>query len=209
MLIGRGVIPGVIACHAARSPGATISLIHHPGHTPPEPRYRPSRTLAEFVRARDLTCRYPGCHVPATHCDLDHTIPWPHGPTCASNLKCLCRRHHLLKTFWFALTGWSDRQLPDGTVVWTDPDGHPHTTTAGSHTLFPSLCTPTAPVVLTHNPPPDATDKTLRMPRRRRTRRADRAHRIHHERAHNHAARAAERNGAAAGRREPLGSAAG
>jgi hypothetical protein len=43
--------------------------------------------LADFIRARDLTCRFPGCTVPATNCDVEHTIPWPYGPTSASNPK--------------------------------------------------------------------------------------------------------------------------
>jgi hypothetical protein len=41
------------------------------------------------VRCRDLTCRWPGCDVPAMRCDLDHTIPHAKGgPTHAGNLKC-------------------------------------------------------------------------------------------------------------------------
>jgi len=40
-------------------------------------------------------------------------VPYPLGPTHPSNLKCLCRKHHLVKTFW----GWRDQQLPDGTVT--------------------------------------------------------------------------------------------
>ncbi len=84
-----------------------------------EPGYRPSRALAEFVRARDLTCRAPGCDRPATHCDIDHTIPWPAGPTHAGNLACLCRDHHVLKTFW----GWRSEQLADGTTI---GEGLPH-----------------------------------------------------------------------------------
>jgi hypothetical protein len=58
----------------------------------------PSRQLADFVRCRDLTCRFPGCDEPAYHCDIDHTIAYPVGPTCASNLKCLCRKQVDLKT---------------------------------------------------------------------------------------------------------------
>ena len=46
-----------------------------------EPRYRPSAALAELVRCRDLTCRFPGCDAPAQVCDIDHTIPHPLGPT--------------------------------------------------------------------------------------------------------------------------------
>ena len=70
-----------------------------------------------------MTCRYPGCDQPADLCDLDHTIAYPVGPTCAANLKCLCRKHHLLKTFWAGRNGWGDRQLPDGTVIWTFQGG--------------------------------------------------------------------------------------
>ena len=71
-----------------------------------EPGYRPSAVQAEFVRCRDLTCRFPGCEAPAQVCDIDHTIPYPVGPTHPSNLKLLCRFHHLLKTFWGGPHGW-------------------------------------------------------------------------------------------------------
>ncbi|MGZ5393916.1 MAG: HNH endonuclease signature motif containing protein [Mycobacterium sp.] len=65
----------------------------------PEPGYRPSAKLDRFVRARDLTCRFPGCTMPAEFCDIDHVIPYPLGATHPSNLACLCRKHHHLKTF--------------------------------------------------------------------------------------------------------------
>ena len=182
VLFGHGVLPGVIARHSAQ--GATIVPVRHPGQAPPEPGYRPSATLADFVRCRDLTCRFPGCKQPATTCDVDHTIPWPYGPTQASNLKCLCRHHHLVKTFWSAILGWRDRQLPDGTVTWTDPDGGTHTTEPGSRSLFPRLCAPTAPTIPTGTPPADY-PCGLTMPRRRTTRAQDRLHRIHEERERN------------------------
>ena len=60
--------------------------------------YVPSAALARLIRAREPRCRFPGCHQPATRCDLDHAVPWPHGPTTADNLGPLCRRHHNLKT---------------------------------------------------------------------------------------------------------------
>jgi hypothetical protein len=39
------------------------------------------------------------------------------------HLKCPSRSrwHHLLKTFWAGTGGWTDRQLPDGTVIFTSP----------------------------------------------------------------------------------------
>ena len=59
--------------------------------------YRPPTALDRHVRTRDVTCRFPGCTVPARECDLDHLIPFPDGPTSAQNLHALCRRHHRLK----------------------------------------------------------------------------------------------------------------
>jgi hypothetical protein len=68
-LMGGQFLPGAVACRA--TVGATITRIVHPGQAPPEPRYRPSKKLADFVRCRDMTCRFPGCKVPATNCDVD------------------------------------------------------------------------------------------------------------------------------------------
>jgi hypothetical protein len=39
--------------------------------------YVPPVALADFVRARDQYCVFPGCNVPATKCDLDHRVPFP------------------------------------------------------------------------------------------------------------------------------------
>jgi hypothetical protein len=151
-----------------------------PAAAEPEPRYRPSGALADFVRARDLTCRAPGCDRPATDCDLDHTVPYPRGATHASNIKCLCRLHHILKTFW----GWRDHQLPDGTVIWTLPDNRVYLTTPGSALLFPSLMTPTGALPLTTEPG-QTTGHLVMMPTRRTPRTKARAQRITTERAHN------------------------
>ena len=186
-LMGGQFVPGAIAWRYAGT--ATLVPIVHPGQAPPEPRYRPSKKLVDFIRCRDMTCRFPGCTRPATdaYVDVDHTVPWPQGPTCASNLKCLCRHHHLLKTFWAGPGGWRDRQLPDGTVIWTAPDGTTHVTTPGSRLLFPELSEPTAPVSVTTDGP--ATLKTgLAMPRRKTTRAEDRRRRIRTEREQNRAA---------------------
>ncbi len=183
-IMGGQFLPGPIARRAALN--ATLTTVIHPGLAPPEPRYAPSKKLTDFVRCRDLTCRFPGCSVPATRCDIDHTIPWPYGHTCASNLKALCRKHHLLKTFWSGPCGWHDQQQPDGTIVWTAPDGQMHTTTPGSRLLFPTLCEPTAPVVC--DAVPTANIEGLTMPRRQCTRSQDRSRRINAERELNCAA---------------------
>jgi hypothetical protein len=180
VVIGGGIMPApLLAAKVATT--ATIQPLIHPGDAPPEPRYVPSRQLADFVRCRDLTCRFPGCDEPAYHCDIDHTIAYPVGPTCASNLKCLCRKHHLLKTFW----GWLDRQLPDGMVIWTAPSGQTYTTYPGSRLLFPTLCKPTAPISAPANVPRAQPNRGLKMPRRKTTREQDRAKRIDAERARN------------------------
>jgi hypothetical protein len=179
VILGGAVVPAPVVAQVAMH--ATIRTLIHPGQAPPEPRYRPSRALAEFVRCRDLTCRFPGCTRPATVADIDHTIPYPFGPTQASNLACLCREHHLLKTFW---PGWSSRQHPDGSIDWTDPDGHTYTTHPGSRLLFPELCEPTGDVVTTGTAPPKHT-AGLAMPRRITTRREARRQRVNCDRRRN------------------------
>jgi hypothetical protein len=73
--------------------------VRHPADTPPEPGYRPSAQLERFIRCRDMTCRFPGWDRPAEFADIDHTIPYPLGLTHASNLKCLCRKHPVRKTY--------------------------------------------------------------------------------------------------------------
>lgn len=148
----------------------------------PEPRYRPSAALAEFVRCRDLTCRFPGCDKPAEVCDIDHTVPFPMGPTHASNLKLLCRYHHLLKTFYTRCGGWADHQLPDGTVEWAAPTGHTYATTPGGSIFFPQLATSTGALMVAQRDESSSSARGLMMPTRRRTRAAERAARITAER---------------------------
>ncbi|BBY93293.1 hypothetical protein MGALJ_29620 [Mycobacterium gallinarum] len=188
MVLGRGMLPApLLAAKVAGS--AKIVPLRHPGTTPPEPRYIPSAVLATFVRCRDMTCRFPGCDEPAHRCDIDHTIAYPTGPTQASNLKVLCRTHHLLKTFW----GWHDHQFPDGTVTWTSPDGQTYTTYPGSRLLFPTLCRPTAPVTVRDAPDTTpGTNRGLAMPRRTATRAQNRTHAIDEERRFNEVALHAE-----------------
>jgi hypothetical protein len=125
-------------------------------------------------------------------CELDHTIPYSQGgSTHASNLKCYCKFHHLVKTFY----GWCEQQLPDGTLILTAPDGHTYVTTPGSALLFPSLCRPVRGMP---DPGADAMldycgDRTAMMPKRTRTRAQNRANRIATERRHNRDARTARR----------------
>jgi hypothetical protein len=178
----QGLIPPELLAELAAS--ATLAPLIHPGDAPPEPGYVPSKALADFVRCRDLTCRWPGCDRPATECDLDHTIPHADGgPTHASNLKCYCRTHHLVKTFW----GWRENQLPDGTLVLTSPSGQNYVTTPGSALLFPSLCRGIGaiPAAEADVAPDYCGARTAMMPTRRRTRVQNRAARVAAERRHN------------------------
>jgi Domain of unknown function (DUF222) len=132
---------GVIDAEQVRELVATAALhIIDPFTSPADAlRYQPSASLERAVRCRDLTCRFPGCSRPAAACDLDHTVPFNHqdpaagGLTVYENLKCLCRQHHLVKTFG----GWLDTQLADGTVVWTSPTGRTYRTSPAGADLFP------------------------------------------------------------------------
>jgi hypothetical protein len=185
---------GGLSAEAVRQLTAMAKLrpVVHPKASTPEPQYRPSAALADFIRCRDLTCRFPGCDRPAEHADIDHTVPWPLGPTHPSNLKLLCRVHHLLKTFYSGPKGWRDRQEPDGTVIWTSPTGHTYTTKPGGSLFFPALAVPTGKLVLPTWTPPNTAERGLMMPARRRTRAADRAARNNWERGINETRIAAE-----------------
>lgn len=189
LVTGGGVISSALVAELIQG-GASVRPVRHGGNAPPEPGYRPSAELERFVRCRDLTCRFPGCDRPAEFADIDHTVPFPLGPTHASNLKCLCRKHHLLKTFW---AGWRDEQWSDGTVVWTSPSGRTYTTRPGSHLLFPALCLPTGELPGVARQYRSPGDRGVMMPSRRRTRAQDRTRRINAERSLN-AAHIAERN---------------
>ncbi|MEO6086051.1 MAG: DUF222 domain-containing protein [Umezawaea sp.] len=79
--------------------------------------YRPPAALRDFVQARDKTCVFPGCSVPAHRADLDHTTAFPGGPTEAANLGVMCRAHHRLKQG----PSWTVAQPTPGTFVWTSP----------------------------------------------------------------------------------------
>jgi hypothetical protein len=88
-------------------------------------RYTPPVPLAEFSRARDVTCIGIHCDRPAALCDLDHTDEYPNGPTSEVNLHSLCRRDHRFKHEG----RWrhevvDDPAYPKGTIRITSPTGH-------------------------------------------------------------------------------------
>ncbi|MCP9270810.1 HNH endonuclease signature motif containing protein [Mycolicibacterium arenosum] len=176
---GHGVVPPPLLAELIRR-GATVKPLVTPTGDA-EPRYRPSAATDHFVRLRDLTCRAPGCDRLAEFTDIDHTVPYPAGPTHAGGLKCDCRKHHLIKTFH---AGWSEEQLPDGTVITTTPTGHTYTTKPGITLLFPDADV-TTPAPRPTRPPPPSPYRSMMMPRRKRTRAQARADRIKAERAQN------------------------
>jgi hypothetical protein len=86
-------------------------------------RYVPPAILADHVRYRDRTCRFPGCRRAARHCDVDHIKAWGKGgATAECNLQCLCRHHHRLKQN----PAWTIRYR-EGIARWTAPTGHTYT----------------------------------------------------------------------------------
>ncbi len=92
-------------------------------------RRRPTARQRRVVEESSETCVFPGCRVPSTACDLDHTIPISEGgPTTIENLEPLCRHHHGIRY----LPGWAYQPLPHGDFQWTTPSGHQYTTSGRS-----------------------------------------------------------------------------
>ncbi|AGG67132.1 HNH endonuclease signature motif containing protein [Corynebacterium callunae] len=94
-----------------------------------ENNYRPSEGLVALVRARDGHCRFPGCCVPASKCQVDHIVPWKEGgKTVDWNLQLVCQRHHNMKTdarFTAEINGMAEVKWvgPMDVPMVTRPDG--------------------------------------------------------------------------------------
>lgn len=85
-------------------------------------RRRPTAGQRRHVEARDRTCTFPTCPVPAHRCHIDHTRDYHlGGPTGIENLGPLCPRHHLRTKHG---AGWTLEQPSPGTFLWTSPRGH-------------------------------------------------------------------------------------
>lgn len=118
-------------------------------------RYTPTLAMRRQLGARDATCRFPGCDIPAAATEADHTVEWADGgPTDLANLALLCREHHRLKSLGYwklrqSATPPGPRHPPDrdrrthadddqpthraglgsgplGVLEWTSPLGHRH-----------------------------------------------------------------------------------
>ncbi|MFE5294057.1 DUF222 domain-containing protein [Isoptericola sp. NPDC056618] len=130
ILAGHGPIPAAMARALASDPDAVWQRVF----TDPASgvltdvssrSYRPSAALRAAVVARDVTCTFPGCRVPAATSDLDHVDPYDPASaalqTHGGNLHALCRIHHRAKT----VGGWQVARDPDGgRTTWIAPTGH-------------------------------------------------------------------------------------
>lgn len=86
-------------------------------------RRRPTKALSRLVSANQTTCSFPGCRMPAKHCDFDHLTPWSEGGVTSSfNAGPKCRHDHALKDH-----GWVHRRTEERDV-WTSPLGHTYLT---------------------------------------------------------------------------------
>ena len=99
---GQWVLPASTVRQLATRPGT----LFHRVVTDPAGRVLDVTRLGRFapadlelgIEVRDGVCQFPTCTRPATRCDKDHRVPWPHGPTNGQNMWSLCRRHHRMKT---------------------------------------------------------------------------------------------------------------
>jgi hypothetical protein len=84
-------------------------------------RYDPTPAQRRYLWTRDRTCRHPGCGNRAGWADLDHVVAHADGgATDCTNLCCLCRRHHRLKTH---ARGWHYVMTSVGVLTVTTPSG--------------------------------------------------------------------------------------
>lgn len=112
---------GAAACRRAPQ-RCTHDLSGRPGLGAPGPTdgYRPGAVLDRFVRARDRRCRFPGCRRPVAAGELDHCVPYPEGPTSATNLGGFCVGNHRGK---HQAPDWSYELAADGVLTVTTPTG--------------------------------------------------------------------------------------
>ena len=86
---------------------------------------RPNTSQRRQIETRDRTCVFPGCRMPATGCDVDHTIPYSEGgATSVTNSGSLCRWDHGVRH----KHGWVYRRLENGDYQWTSKLGREYTT---------------------------------------------------------------------------------
>ncbi len=132
-LLGYGPIDADLAREIAQD-AAVVRLLTDPFTGQVQaidlPAYRVPKILRWAVQARDRSCAFPGCDVPAYDNQLDHINPHPFarklrkafatGSTSFANLHSLCLRHHYLKTHG----GWTIQTTSGSRLEWISPTGH-------------------------------------------------------------------------------------
>ncbi len=190
-LVGYGPIPAALAreiaadavWHRLVTDPLSLALLDYGRKT-----YTPPAALADFVRARDVTCRHPICRRRALDSELDHIVPFPNGPTAEPNLMDGCVHHHKNKH----AAGWQVIAHNDGRIEWITPTGHsyvsepfdyrpepsPHPHDGGHrhkrprqparasiHGRRPGTMTPSEPTITRHRSEPAAGDRVRASPR--------------------------------------------
>ena len=97
-----------------------------------------TRTQYAALVARDGRCRWPGCHIPASWCEVDHLVPWhAGGRSDLDNLVLWCSHHHHRKhAAGVSVLGDAHDlrlRLADGTVLECPPHGHITRSAGGDH----------------------------------------------------------------------------
>ncbi|WP_241245877.1 HNH endonuclease signature motif containing protein [Microbacterium sp. 4R-513] len=123
---GVGPIPLERARELAGEDRSMMRILTHPETgmvlSVSRDRYEPPPWLAKLVKWRAERCMAPGCSVPASRCEVDHSIAWQHGGhTSLGNLCPLCTGHHTIKHHG----GWTVRQIEGsgGALEWISPTG--------------------------------------------------------------------------------------
>lgn len=90
-------------------------------------RRRPTAAQRRRIEAERPTCTFPGCRVPASRSDLDHTVPFAEGgETGEENLGPACRHDHRLRH----RGGWRLAHTHPHLYTWTSPLGHKYVVNA-------------------------------------------------------------------------------
>jgi hypothetical protein len=88
-------------------------------------RRRPTTDQRRKATARNRTCIFPGCRMPAINSDIDHRIPYSEcRQTRTKDLAPLCEYHHTNRH----RHGWTYQPSNNGDHTFTSPLGHRYTT---------------------------------------------------------------------------------
>lgn len=127
---GIGPIPVAVARDLAGTADGWMRVLTHPETgivlSVGRDQYKPPPALRRLVKWRAETCMAPGCNMPASRCEIDHTLAWEEGGhTSLWNLAPFCTGHHTVKHHG----DWHVQQIPDsgGTILWTSPTGRQYT----------------------------------------------------------------------------------